>query len=359
MRERRPVLIMAGGTGGHVFPGLAVARVLREQGVPVVWLGTRNGLEARLVPAADIAVEWLAVRGLRGHGLAGWLMAPLRIGRGVIQAIAVLRRLRPGSVLGLGGYVAGPGGLAAWLLRCPLVIHEQNAMAGLTNRLLSRVARRVLSGFPGAFQSDRVTEVVGNPVRVDILQRAEDMPSPGAHDGPMRLLVIGGSLGALALNQCVPAAVAQLRGEPRPQIRHQAGERTLDQARQAYRDHGVDADVCAFIDDMAEAYRWADLVICRAGALTVSELAVVGRPAIFVPLPHAVDDHQTANAAVLVNRGAGWLLPQAEFTPDRLTALLEQILSHPEELARMASRGRAVAQPDAAERVARHCLEVQ
>lgn len=359
MSGRRPVLIMAGGTGGHVFPGLAVAHALREQGVPVVWLGTRNGLEARLVPAADIAVEWLTVRGLRGHGLASWLMAPMRIGRAVTQAIGVLRRLRPGAVLGLGGYVAGPGGLAAWLVRCPLVIHEQNARAGLTNRLLSRLARRVLSGFPGAFQSGRVTEVVGNPVRADILRHADDMPLPGAHDGPLRLLVIGGSLGALALNECVPAAMARLAPEVRPQIRHQAGERTLEQARQAYREQGVEADVSAFIDDMAEAYRWADLVICRAGALTVSELAVVGRPAIFVPLPHAVDDHQTANAAVLVNRGAGWLLPQGEFTPDRLAGLLERVLSQPEELTRMAGLGRAAARPDAAERVARHCLEVQ
>ena len=351
-----PVLIMAGGTGGHVFPALAVADALRARNIPVVWLGTRQGLEARVVPEAGLAMEWLTVRGLRGKGAAGWLLAPVRILRAAVEAVGVLRRQRPRAVLGMGGYVAGPGGLAAWLLRYPLVIHEQNARAGLTNRLLARCARAVLAGFDGAFADGRA-EVTGNPVRGDILRLAPpEQRVP--RSGRWRLLVLGGSLGAQALNETVARAVARMPEAERPMIWHQAGQRTEDIARQAYADAGVEAEVSAFIADMAAAYAWADLVLCRAGALTVSELAIAGVPAVLVPLPHAVDDHQTANARHLVDAGAAVLLPQDELTAERLQEQLQELGGERGRLLEMAHAARAVARPDAAETVAERCLEV-
>ncbi|MCC5859184.1 MAG: undecaprenyldiphospho-muramoylpentapeptide beta-N-acetylglucosaminyltransferase [Ectothiorhodospiraceae bacterium] len=354
----RPVVIMAGGTGGHVFPGLAVAAVLRERGLPVVWLGTREGLEARLVPEAGLPMEYLEIRGLRGKGSLGWLLAPARLGRAVWQAAGVLRRHRPRAVLGLGGYAAGPGGIAAWLLRRPLVLHEQNAVAGLTNRSLSRFARRVLCGFPADFPGGVLARVVGNPVRDAILQIPPPQERYANREGPLRLLVIGGSLGAQVLNERVPAAVARLPSDRRPVIRHQAGERTLEVAERAYLKAGVEADVTAFVHDMAEAYGWADLVISRAGALTVSELAAAGVAACLVPLPHAVDDHQTANARFLSDRQAAVLLPQAELTPRRLAGLLEEFDQRRDRLLAMAERARELARPRAAEDVADSCLEV-
>ena len=352
----RPVLIMAGGTGGHVFPALAVADALRARGVPVVWLGTRDGLEARVVPEAGIALEWLRVRGLRGKGWLGWLVAPVRVLRAVFQARAVLRRQRPRCVLGLGGYVAGPGALAAWLQRVPLVIHEQNARPGLTNRVLARLARRVLCGFPGTFPAEWA-QVTGNPVRGDILR----IPTPEDRDtgqGRPRLLVIGGSQGARALNQVVPDALAQLPAERSFTVWHQSGARTEDVAREGYSQAGVSADVVPFINDMAAAYAWADLVVCRAGALTVSELAVAGVPAVLVPLPQAVDDHQTANAGYLVEAGAAELLPQGELTPERLADVLARLAGDPRQLTDMARAARGRARPEAAETVAEICLEV-
>ena len=354
--NQAPVLIMAGGTGGHVFPALAVADALRARDIPVVWLGTREGLEARVVPEAGFAIEWLTVRGLRGKGVSGWLLAPVRVLRAALEAVGVLRRQRPRAVLGMGGYVAGPGGMAAWLLSYPLVIHEQNARAGLTNRLLARCARVVLAGFDGAFPGRRA-EVTGNPVRGDILRLAPpEQRTPRA--GRWRLLVLGGSLGAQALNEAVARAVARMPEADRPAVRHQAGQRTEDIARQAYADAGVDADVSAFISDMAAAYEWADVVLCRAGALTVSELAVAGVPAVLVPLPHAVDDHQTANARHLVDAGAAVLLPQDQITPERLQEHLEGLGGDRGRLLEMARAARAVAKPDAAETVAERCLEV-
>ncbi len=351
-----PVLIMAGGTGGHVFPALAVADALRARGVPVVWLGTRDGLEARVVPEAGVAVEWLTVRGLRGKGAVGWLMAPARVLRATLQAAGAMRRQRPRTVLGMGGYVAGPGGLAAWLLRYPLVIHEQNARAGLTNRLLARLACRVLAGFPDVFPGRR-SQVTGNPVRGEILRLQPPQRRP-QREGRCRLLILGGSLGALALNDTVAGALALLPENERPEVCHQAGERTIEVARQAYAGTGVEAEVTAFITDMAAAYAWADLVICRAGALTVSELAIAGVPAVLVPLPHAVDDHQTANARQLVDAGAAVLVPQPELTAERLSDELRGLMADRSRLQDMARAARAVARPDAAETVAECCLEV-
>ena len=352
----RAVLIIAGGTGGHVFPALAVAHVLRARAVPVIWLGTPTGLEARLVPAAGLPLETIGVHGLRGKGALGWLQAPWMIARALRQSLAVLRRHRPAVVLGMGGYVAGPGGLAARLQRLPLVIHEQNAIAGLTNRVLSRFATRVLTGLNAAFGGGVNAEFTGNPVREAVAGAAT--VSRGDPARPARLLVIGGSLGALSLNRALPAAVARLAPAQRPQIRHQAGERSLEAARRAYAEAGVEATLSAFIEDMAEAYRWCDLVVCRAGALTVSELAAAGLPAILVPFPHAVDDHQTANARFLVDAGAAELIADRALDAERLAGVIAGLLADPGRLQAMAAAARRLGRPDAARRVADVCLEV-
>ncbi|MCK8516291.1 undecaprenyldiphospho-muramoylpentapeptide beta-N-acetylglucosaminyltransferase [Methylonatrum kenyense] len=354
--SQAPVVIMAAGTGGHVFPGLAVARELLDRGVPVIWLGTEAGLEARLVPAASLPLETLQVRGLRRNGLKGWLQAPVTVIAAVWRAAGILRRHRPRSVLGLGGYVTGPGGVAAWLLRRPLVIHEQNARPGLSNRLLARIARRRLSGFSMRFPGRGQLEVVGNPVRRDFAALAEPAVRYADRSGPLRLLVVGGSLGAQVLNETVPRALAELPSSARPQVRHQSGERTAELARQAYAEAGVSVQLETFIEDMAAAYAWADLVICRAGALTVSELAAAGVASWLVPLPHAVDDHQTANARVLADAGAAVLIPQSDLSAGSLAAALRN--ANRDQLRGMAERARAQAAPRATERVADICLEV-
>ncbi|MFV8835923.1 undecaprenyldiphospho-muramoylpentapeptide beta-N-acetylglucosaminyltransferase [Aquisalimonas sp.] len=351
-----PVLIMAGGTGGHVFPALAVADALRARGVPVIWLGTRKGLESRVVPEAGLVLEWLTVQGLRGNGALGWVLAPVRVLRAVLQAARVVRRHRPRAVLGMGGYVAGPGGLAAWLLRCPLIIHEQNAVAGMTNRLLARLARRVLAGFPGAFAGDRA-EVTGNPVRGAILRLPPPEERPQGRE-PWRLLVVGGSLGAKVLNEVVPQALALMPESERPVVVHQAGEVTGELARSEYAGLGVSAEVTPFIADMATAYGEADLVVCRAGALTVSELSIAGVASVLVPLPHAVDDHQTANAMQLAECGAAELMPQSELTAERLAAFFRSVAQDRARLIDMGQAARGLARPDAAETVAERCLEV-
>ncbi|MGD9388036.1 MAG: undecaprenyldiphospho-muramoylpentapeptide beta-N-acetylglucosaminyltransferase [Gammaproteobacteria bacterium] len=351
------VLVMAGGTGGHVFPALAVAEALRARGAEVTWMGTRLGLEARVVPAAGIPVEWVTIGGLRGKSLATRLAAPFRIGLAVLQALRVISRLRPAVVLGMGGYAAGPGGVAAWLLHRPLVIHEQNAVAGTTNRMLARLARRVLAAFPGAFPAGVNAEVVGNPVRPAIAA----LPAPdrryAGRDGRLRLLVLGGSQGALALNEAVPAALAHLPEPLRPEVRHQAGRNTLEQARAAYAHHGVEAEVTEFIEDMAAAYGWADLAICRAGALTVSELAAAGLPAILVPFPAAVDDHQTLNGGYLVAAGGAVLMPEKQLDHERLGRVLAGLLADRDRLLDMARRARDAARPEALAAIEQALLE--
>jgi UDP-N-acetylglucosamine--N-acetylmuramyl-(pentapeptide) pyrophosphoryl-undecaprenol N-acetylglucosamine transferase len=353
------VLIMAGGTGGHVFPALAVARYLRDEGIEVVWLGTRRGLEARIVPEAGFPIEYISISGLRGKGILGWLLAPVRLSIALGQAVNVCLRRRPGAVLGLGGFVTGPGGLAAWLLRRPLVIHEQNAIAGLTNRLLSRLAHRVLEAFPGSFPSSIKTVQTGNPVRADIAELPIPTTRIGAHQGQYRLLVIGGSLGAQALNEVMPQALAQLPIEGRPVIWHQAGQNKEAATRDAYAKAEVEARVEPFIADMAAAYSWADLVICRAGALTISELAAAGVGAILVPYPYAVDDHQTRNALYLTQAGAARLILQSELTPKALAQVLRELLSNGREgFINMAKAARGLAKPAATQHVAETCLEV-
>ena len=354
----RPILIMAGGTGGHVFPALALARLLRQQSLEVIWLGTSRGLESRVIPAEGIPIERLSVGGLRGKGALTWLAAPFRLTLALLQALSVMRRYRPLVVVGLGGFVTGPGGVAAWLTRAPLVIHEQNAIAGFTNRVLAHLARQVLEAFPGSFGTDVQARVIGNPVRADI----SALPPPAVRfaqrSGPVRILVIGGSQGAARLNAVVPFALKRLSGSLAFDVRHQAGERWVNAARDSYAQAGVRADVRPFIEDMSEAYDWADLVICRAGALTVSELAAVGVAAILVPFPGAVDDHQAYNARYLVSEGAAVLIPDRELTAERLSGELARLCAGRGKLLAMAERARLLARPRAADELAASCLEL-
>ena len=349
----RPVVIMAGGTGGHVYPALAVARELTARGIPVVWIGTRAGLEARVVPAAGLPVRWLRVSGLRGKGTLSLVLAPARLSVALGQALAILLRLRPRVVLGMGGFAAGPGGLGAWLLRLPLVVHEQNAVAGLTNRVLARLADRALCGFPSCLPG---ALFVGNPVRPEIARLAEPGERMNGRDGPVHLLVVGGSQGALALNRVVPEALGRIADHLPFEVRHQAGPRTLETAREAYRSAGVEGEVEAFIEDMAEAYAWADLVVCRAGALTVAELAAAGVGSVLVPYPYAVDDHQRVNGQFLADAGAAVLIPQAELDAPRLAGTLAELGGARERLREMAVAARRLARPQAAREVADICL---
>lgn len=355
MTTSAPVMIMAGGTGGHIFPGLAVAECLRAQGVPVVWLGAVGGMETKVVPAHQISLSTVAVGGLRGKGWRTRLLAPLMLMRALCASLVVMHRTKPRSVLSMGGYVAGPGGLAAWLLRRPLLVHEQNRVAGYTNRQLARLARRVLTGFAHALPD---ATWVGNPVRAAIA----GLPGPahrlGARTGRPRLLVLGGSLGARALNISVPAALAQLTLAERPDVLHQCGNRGLDEARAAYAQAGVDANVVTFIDDMAGSYGWADLAVCRAGALTLAELTAAGLGALLVPYPHAVDDHQTRNAEALVAIGAAELIQERELDAQRLAGRLGALLHDRAQLTTMAVAARTLAKPDAAQVIATACMEV-
>jgi UDP-N-acetylglucosamine--N-acetylmuramyl-(pentapeptide) pyrophosphoryl-undecaprenol N-acetylglucosamine transferase len=348
---------MAGGTGGHVYPALAVARALQANSREVVWLGTHRGLESRVVPEAGIDMEWISVKGLRRKGVLALIIAPLQLGWALLQSLAVIIRRRPAAVLGMGGFVSGPGGVAAWLTRRPLVIHEQNAAAGMTNRLLARLARVVLQAFPGSFNSDVSAQTVGNPVREDIAA----IPSPaaryGERQGPLRLLVLGGSQGALSLNRAVPAALALLDADVRPLVRHQCGERTVQAAKEAYEQNRVDVELLPFIENMADVYAWADLVVCRAGALTVAELCAAGLPALFVPYPAAVDDHQTANAGPMAAAGAATIIQETDLTPALLAGLLREWLQSRVALLQKAEKARALAQPDALQRITNMCLE--
>ncbi len=348
------LLVMAGGTGGHVFPALAVARQLREQGWQVLWLGTAERMEARLVPQHGFEIQFIDIKGLRGNGLKRKLLAPWQITKAIWQAWQIQRQFKPDVVLGMGGYAAGPGGIAAWLRGTPLVLHEQNAVAGVTNKLLARFAWRKLVAFDGALLG---ATRVGNPVRQELLAIGQQQPVTAA--GELRVLVIGGSLGAAALNEVMPAAVARIATGAGITVWHQVGRGHAETVTQSWAQQapGVGAQVSEFIDDMAAAYAWADVVVSRAGALTVAELAATGRPAILVPFPHAVDDHQTANAQALVNAGAAWLLPQSELTPRHLAQQLQQLIDEPECLVQMAQAARSVAVTDATEQVAKICQQ--
>ena len=342
------VLIAAGGTGGHVMPALAVARALRERGDEVLWLGTATGLEARVVPAAGFALEVLRVRGLRGSGAGRLLAAPLVLTRALWGALGVLRRFRPGAVLAMGGFAAAPGGVAAWLTRVPLVVHEQNARPGLTNRLLGRFARECLAGFAGVRLGRKAARAVGNPVRAELLG-LPDALSRGVDQGGLRLLVLGGSQGARGLNTLLPHALkaARAAGASSIEVRHQTGAADVDAVTGAYRTLGVPAQVTPFIEDMAGAYGWANLVVCRAGALTLAELCAVGVGSVLVPFPHAADDHQTANAHALVQGGAAHLYAQHALDAETLGALLMRYARDGQARLALAQAARLLARPDA------------
>lgn len=347
------IMIMAGGTGGHVFPALAVAEYLRDAGHYVSWLGTRKGIEARLVPEAGFDIDWLSVSGLRGKGLLSLLLAPFMLIKACSQASAIIRKRQPDVVLGLGGFASGPGGMMSKFHGKPLVIHEQNRVPGTTNRLLKNIAQRVLEAFPNSFAKNSQAEFTGNPVRKELLSETHERQNTATN-----VLVVGGSLGASILNQVVPQALKDLQEELNINVIHQAGKATIGTATAAYETMDVKADIRPFIDDMKQVYQWADIVICRAGAMTISELAVMGLPSILIPLPHAIDDHQTKNAQYLSDDGAAVLIPQSSLTPQRLTSAIKELLGNMESLRAMGAKARALAKPEATELVANACLEV-
>ncbi len=347
---KKRLLVMAGGTGGHVFPGIAVAKKLQQQGWAIHWIGTADRMEADLVPLHGFDISFIDISGVRGNGIKRLCAAPFRILKSVLQARKVLQDFKPDVVLGMGGFASGPGGVAAWLQGIPVVLHEQNAAAGLTNRLLAKIAKRVLMAFPGAFAHG---QLVGNPVREDVLALHEQVR---AKQDKLAVLVVGGSLGAKVLNDTLPAALALLP-QDKICVRHQVGKNNAAKVTSAYQTAGVTAEILVtdFIDDMAQAYAQADVVVCRAGALTVSEVAVAGLPAIFIPLPHAVDDHQTKNAQSLVQAGGAVLIPQAQFNADDLAQLLQQWIDDEAHLVTMSEAAKTAAILDATEQVAIAC----
>ncbi len=344
-------LIMAGGTGGHIFPALAVAQALQEKGHDVQWLGTASGLEAKLIPEAGIELHKLNVKGFRGKGLLAKCMAPWYLLGAIFGAMNVIRKIKPNAVLGFGGYVAAPGGIAAWLMRKPLVIHEQNAIAGTTNKLLQRFSKRKLQAFAGALPG---ATTVGNPIRASFLS---SMQPQDASDDQFKVLVVGGSLGARALNQVMPAVVSKL-GDQTLSVIHQTGAAHGETVEKAYQALGVAVDVRPFIKDMVSAYQWADLIVCRAGAMTVSEIATLGKTAIFVPYPFAIDDHQTANANYLVSHQAAFMIAENDLTPEKLVEIFKTMMEDKSQLETMQHNARQLGHQKATQRVAEICEEV-
>ena len=319
---QKTALVMAGGTGGHIFPGLAVAHALREQGWRVHWLGAPGSMEERLVPPQGFPLEKIQFSGVRGKGLLTLALLPLRLLKAFAQAWAVVRRVRPDVVIGLGGYISFPGGMMATLAGKPLILHEQNSVPGMANKVLAQVASRVFCAFPDALPHARW---VGNPLRQAFLEQAPPAERFAGRSGPLKILVVGGSLGAKALNDTVPQALALIPPEQRPQVLHQSGASQIDALRASYAAAGVDAELTPFIDDTAQAYAQADLILCRAGASTVTEIAAVGAAAVYVPFPHAVDDHQTTNARFMVDAGGGWLVQQNALTPEKLAHMIQNM----------------------------------
>ncbi|MBI4808520.1 MAG: undecaprenyldiphospho-muramoylpentapeptide beta-N-acetylglucosaminyltransferase [Nitrosomonadales bacterium] len=347
----RTILIMAGGTGGHIYPGLAVADALHAQGWKVVWLGAPNSMEAELVPKHGYPVAWVNFSGVRGKGLLRLLLLPFTLLRALGQSADAILRHRPDVVLGMGGYITMPGGLMAAFLRRPLVIHEQNSIAGLSNKVLAKLSSRVLSGFPDVLKG---TQWCGNPVRADIAALSAPQERYAGRSGKLNVLVVGGSLGAQALNEALPKALAMMGELERPHVLHQTGKKHLESVRKLYAQAGVSADIRAFLDDMANQYAKADVVICRAGALTIAELAAAGVASVLIPFPFAVDDHQTHNARFLSAHGAALLLPQKELSAERLAQLLREMSR--EKLLAMAQAARSLAKPDATQQVAQVCV---
>lgn len=355
-RTPRTLLIMAGGTGGHIFPALAVADALREKGWAVTWMGTAQRMEAKIVPSHGIPIDYISIEGLRGRGKLSLLWAPFKLIKATWQAWRILLQRKPAVVLGMGGFAAGPGGLAAWLGEVPLIVHEQNAVPGMTNRLLSHCATKLCISFPDTL-SDQHPILTGNPVRADLL----NLPLPAiryqGRKAPLRVLVLGGSLGAQALNSVLPEVLASMPVVDRPEVWHQTGEKHLKETQELYEQAQINAKIVPFIDEMKEAYLWADYVICRAGAMTIAELTAVGLPAILIPYPHAVDDHQTVNAALMVNAGAAVLIPQQHLRADTLSEAMKQFNTI-EACLKAAEKARAVAKPHATRDVVALCEEL-
>lgn len=355
-RGSRTLMIMAGGTGGHIFPALSVAEYVRAQGWQIVWLGSRAGMEATLVAGRGYTMAWIRFSGVRRKGLLPFALLPLNLLIAFWQSAKAIFAHRPDVVLGMGGYVAFPGGMMASFLNRPLVIHEQNSIAGLANRVLAHVADKVLIAFPNAFGARSRAEWTGNPVRTDIAQVPPPDERFSGRAGRLHLLVLGGSQGAAALNDVVPQALARIDADRRPSVTHQAGHAHIDRVRERYSELGIGADVVPFIADMARAYAEADVMICRAGASTIAELAAAGVPSVLIPFPHAVDDHQTHNARFLAERGAAVLIPQAELTPEKLMGLLSELTR--DKLVQMARAARAAGKPDATRAVAEACMRL-
>lgn len=354
----KTLMIMAGGTGGHVFPALAVAESFLERQDKVVWLGSVGGMEEDIIKKTAIPFYGITVQGFRGKGLIKQLMAPFKMSSALLQAISIIRKVKPDAVLGMGGFASGPGGLAARLLGVPLLIHEQNSVAGLTNKILAKFAKTVMTAFPDAFDASVHVKLMGNPLRAGITRLFYQQSKKGQEQGQVHLLILGGSLGAQSLNETVPVAIKMMDEGLRPQIWHQTGRAKDTAVKASYTEHGIEARVSEFITDMAEAYSWADFVICRAGALTVSELCVAGLGAILIPYPFAVDDHQTKNAQFMVEGGAAWLLPQSELRPDVLAEMLAPLFAKRGRLAKLSDAARKLAKVDATEMVANECRRV-
>ncbi|MBC7696872.1 MAG: undecaprenyldiphospho-muramoylpentapeptide beta-N-acetylglucosaminyltransferase [Bacteroidia bacterium] len=350
----KTLMVMAGGTGGHVYPAMAVADYLKAKGWNIVWLCTEGGMENRLIASKDYQKAMITMRGVRGKGLLGWVLLPVKLSIALVQSYKAIAKFQPNLVLGMGGFAAFPGGLMAWISRKPLVIHEQNSVAGLTNKTLAHFAKRVLTAFPAAFGSKAL--LVGNPVRADITEIVSPVARLEDHTGQLRLLVVGGSLGAQALNDVLPKALAEIAPESRPLVVHQAGEKHITALQANYQVAGVSADTKAFIQDMAAMYSWADIVICRSGALTIAEVSAAGVASVLVPFPHAVDDHQTSNAHYLSEAGAAILIPQPEFTVAKVVTLLQNLTR--KQCLAMAIKARALGKPEATATVANICLEL-
>lgn len=357
MRDKT-FLIMAGGTGGHVFPALAVAQELMSKNDRVIWLGSQGGMEEGIVTKAGIPFFGIKVSGVRGKGVIKQLLSPFKILSALFQAIKVIRQVKPNAVLGMGGFASGPGGIAAKLIGIPLIIHEQNSIAGMTNKILAKMSTSVMTAFPNAFNEGIACKEVGNPLRSEITQLYFDPDQKKCKRETIHLLILGGSLGAQSLNEIVPKTLSMLAKDIIPSVRHQTGKNKAEPVKRAYLEAGIDADVTEFIENMAEAYKWADFVICRAGALTVSELCVAGLGSILIPYPHAVDDHQTKNAEFLVNGGAAWLLEQKNLNESVLSEILRPLLEKPERMSVLAEAAHKLARVDATESVANECRRV-
>jgi UDP-N-acetylglucosamine--N-acetylmuramyl-(pentapeptide) pyrophosphoryl-undecaprenol N-acetylglucosamine transferase len=349
---------MAGGTGGHIYPALAVADYLKQKGVPLLWLGTTKGLESKVVPQNGYQLLTINISGLRGKGILKWVKAPVILGLALFQSLLILFKRRPSVVLGMGGFVSGPGGLAAWLMRVPLYIHEQNAVAGLTNRMLAPLADIVMEAFPGTFKTLPYVKVTGNPVRPRLFEIMSPEQRLSDRDNKnLKLLVLGGSQGAVVLNQIIPEVISNVGNDVQIEVWHQAGDRHFKTTQSRYHTLGIQGKIVPFIEDMAEAYAWADIVICRAGALTIAELAAVGVASVLVPYPYAVDDHQTANARYLSDNNGAILIAESDLTCEILARTFIELIKSRTKLIEMAKKARILAQPLATKTVAEICLE--